>query len=110
MEYALGMIEIKGLIGAIEAADAMTKTAAVHLIGYELATGGYTCVKISGEVAAVQSAVEEAANRSSRVGELISVHVIPKPHCEVDSLTQSVSNKISPELNEKEISISLSKR
>lgn len=91
MEYALGMVETKGLVAAVEAADAMTKTAEVHLIGYELATGGYTCVKIIGEVAAVKSAVEAASARSAQVGELVSVHVIPRPHKEVDSIVQTTT-------------------
>jgi ethanolamine utilization protein EutM len=86
MELALGLIETKGLTAAIEAADAMTKTAAVQLVGYEVATGGVVCVKIIGEVAAVKSAIDEAANRASRVGELLSVHVIPRPDIEVDKI------------------------
>jgi ethanolamine utilization protein EutM len=91
MKYALGMIETKGLVSAVEASDAMVKTADVHLIGYELATGGYCCIKIMGEVAAVKSAAEAAANRASRIGELISVHVIPRPDMEIDSLAQDTT-------------------
>jgi ethanolamine utilization protein EutM len=96
MEYALGMIETKGLVAAVEAADAMTKTAEVHLVGYELATGGFTCVKIVGEVAAVKSAVETASARSAQVGELTSVHVIPRPHKEIDTIVQSTTTPPSP--------------
>jgi microcompartment protein CcmL/EutN len=95
MEYALGMIETRGLVSAVEAADTMTKTAEVHLLGYELATGGLTCVKIIGEVAAVKSAIEAAANRSAQVGELISVHVIPRPHSEVESIISDITPPLS---------------
>ncbi len=91
MELALGLIESKGLIGAIEAADAMTKTADVHLIGYEVSTGGLICVKIVGEVAAVKSAIEEAANRASRIGQVVSVHVIPRPDADIEQLIQEYS-------------------
>lgn len=91
MERALGLIETRGLIGAIEAADAMTKTADVHLIGYEVSTGGLVCVKIVGEVAAVKSAVEEATNRAARIGEIVSIHVIPHPDIDVEKIIHDVS-------------------
>jgi|WetSurMetagenome_2_1015567.scaffolds.fasta_scaffold145313_2 microcompartment protein CcmL/EutN len=79
LEYALGMIETKGLVGAIEAADAMTKAADVTLIGKERTGGGLILVKITGDVAAVRAAVDAGAAAAQRVGELVSMHVIPRP-------------------------------
>jgi microcompartment protein CcmL/EutN len=91
MELALGLVETRGLIGAVEAADAMTKTAEVQLVGYEVSTGGLTCVKIVGEVAAVKSAVEEASNRAARLGELVSIHVIPRPDADIETIIGDVT-------------------
>ncbi|MCK4234796.1 BMC domain-containing protein [candidate division WOR-3 bacterium] len=105
MEYSLGMIETKGLTAAIESADAMTKTAEVHLLGYELSTGGYVCVKIIGEVAAVKAAVETAANRSAQIGELISVHVIPRPHIEIYSIVHATTKPASTKGEKTDIKI-----
>jgi microcompartment protein CcmL/EutN len=79
LEYALGMIETKGLVGAIEAADAMTKAAEVTLVGKERTGGGLILVKITGDVAAVRAAVDAGAAAAQRVGELVSTHVIPRP-------------------------------
>lgn len=84
MELALGLIETKGLVGAIEAADAMTKTANVQLIGKEYAKGGLVTIKIMGETAAVKAAVDAGAAAAARVGQLISVHVIPRPDDQTD--------------------------
>lgn len=84
MDLALGLIETKGLVGAIEAADAMTKTANVTLIGKEYAKGGLVTIKIMGETAAVKAAVDAGAAAAARVGELISVHVIPRPDDQTD--------------------------
>ena len=81
---ALGMIETKGLIGAIEAADAMVKAANVTLIGKELVGGGLVTVLVRGDVGAVKAATDAGAAAAERVGELISVHVIPRPHSEVE--------------------------
>lgn len=83
---ALGMIETKGLVGAVEAADAMVKAANVRLIGRELVGGGLVTVMIQGDVGAVKAATDAGAAAAQRVGELISVHVIPRPHEELDSL------------------------
>lgn len=83
---ALGMIETKGLVGAVEAADAMVKAANVRLIGKELVGGGLVTVMIQGDVGAVKAATDAGAAAAQRVGELISVHVIPRPHEELDSL------------------------
>ncbi len=86
MELALGLIETKGLVGAIEAADAMVKAADVKLVGKEKVTGALMLVKVIGEVAAVKSAVDAGSVAAQRVGELISVHVIPRPDDQIDPL------------------------
>jgi len=84
MQEALGMIETKGLVGAIEAADAMVKAANVHLMGKVLVGGGLVTVMVRGDVGAVKAATDAGAAASERVGELISVHVIPRPHSDVE--------------------------
>jgi len=81
---ALGLIETKGLVGAIEAADAMVKAANVQLIGRELVGGGLVTVMVRGDVGAVKAATDAGAAATQRVGELISVHVIPRPHGDVE--------------------------
>ena len=86
MGEALGMIETKGLVGAIEAADAMTKSANVTLMGYEKIGSGLVTVMVRGDVGAVKAAVDAGACAAEKVGELISVHVIPRPHAEVDHI------------------------
>jgi len=86
LEYALGLIETRGLIGAIEAADAMVKTADVRLIGKERVEGGLVTVKIKGDVAAVRAAVDAGAAAAQRVGELVCAHVIPRPDDETEIL------------------------
>lgn len=83
---ALGMIETKGLVGAIEAADAMVKSANVQLVGKEQVGGGLVTVMVRGDVGAVKSATDAGAAAAEKVGELISVHVIPRPHMEVDAI------------------------
>ncbi|MET3559067.1 BMC domain-containing protein [Streptococcus caprae] len=83
---ALGMIETKGLIGAIEAADAMVKAANVVLVGKELVGGGLVTVLVRGDVGAVKASTDAGAAAAQRVGELISVHVIPRPHVEVETI------------------------
>ena len=83
-QEALGMVETKGLIGSIEAADAMVKTAQVTLIGKEYIGAGYVTVLVRGDVGAVKAAVDAGAAAARRVGELVSVHVIPRPHVEVE--------------------------
>jgi len=84
MSNALGMIETKGLVGAIEAADAMTKSANVELVGYEKIGSGHVTVMVRGDVGAVKAAVDAGAAAAERVGELVSIHVIPRPHAEVE--------------------------
>ncbi len=81
---ALGMIETKGLIGAIEAADAMVKAANVSLIGKTLVGGGLVTIMVRGDVGAVKAATDAGAAAAQRVGELISIHVIPRPHTDIE--------------------------
>ncbi len=81
---ALGMVETRGLVGAIEAADAMVKSANVQLVGKEQVGGGLVTVMVRGDVGAVKSATDAGAAAAEKVGELISVHVIPRPHNEVE--------------------------
>ena len=83
MKRALGMIETKGLVASIEAADAMVKAAKVELFGKELATAGLVTMYVWGEVGAVKAATDAGAAAARRVGELVSVHVIPRPHDQV---------------------------
>ena len=83
---ALGMIETKGLVGAIEAADAMVKSANVQLIGKEQVGGGLVTVMVRGDVGAVKAATDAGAAAAEKVGELISVHVIARPHMEADAI------------------------
>ena len=90
-QIALGMIETKGLVGSIEAADAMVKAAKVALIGKERIGGGYVTVMVRGEVGAVKAATDAGAAAARRVGELVSVHVIPRPHSEVESILPQAS-------------------
>ncbi|HPB30755.1 MAG TPA: ethanolamine utilization microcompartment protein EutM [Candidatus Sumerlaeota bacterium] len=83
---ALGLIETKGLVGAVEAADAMVKSANVRLVGKENVGGGYVTVMVRGDVGAVKAATDAGAAAARRVGELVSVHVIPRPHGEVEKI------------------------
>ena len=84
MADALGMIETKGFVGMVEAADAMVKAAKVDLVGYEKIGGGYVTAVVRGDVAAVKAATEAGARAAERLGELVSFHVIPRPHANVD--------------------------
>lgn len=81
---ALGMIETRGLVGAVEAADAMVKTASVALVGCEFVGAGYVTVLVRGDVGAVKAATDAGALAARRVGELLAVHVIPRPDQEVE--------------------------
>jgi microcompartment protein CcmL/EutN len=81
---ALGMVETKGFIGSVEAADAMVKAANVVLVGKEYIGAGYVTVMVRGDVGAVKAATDAGAAAARRVGELVSVHVIPRPHTEVE--------------------------
>lgn len=86
MDNALGLIETKGLVAAIEAADAMVKAANVSLVGKECIGGAFVTVMVRGDVGAVKAATEAGAAAAQRVGELKSVHVIPRPHAEVETI------------------------
>jgi ethanolamine utilization protein EutM len=92
MMEALGLIETKGLIGAIEAADAMVKTANVVLIGKEFVGAGLVVVQVRGDVGAVKAATDAGA-AGRRVGELVGVHVIPRPHEEVEKILPTGNTK-----------------
>lgn len=83
---ALGMIETRGFVGAVEAADAMVKAANVTLVSYKTIGAGLVSVMIRGDVGAVKAATESGAVAADRVGELIAVHVIPRPHMDVDEI------------------------
>ena len=86
MGEALGMIETKGLVGAIEAADAMTKSANVPLMGYEKIGSGLVTVMVRGDVGAVKAAVDAGACAAEKVGEIVAQHVIPRPHTDVEKI------------------------
>jgi ethanolamine utilization protein EutM len=83
---ALGLVETKGLVGSIEAADAMVKAANVVLVGKEYIGAGYVTVMVRGDVGAVKAATDAGAAAARRVGELVAVHVIPRPHAEVEKI------------------------
>ena len=89
---ALGMVETKGFVGAVEAADAMVKAANVVLIGKEYIGAGYVTVMVRGDVGAVKAATDAGAAAARRVGELVSVHVIPRPHAEVDKILPKIKD------------------
>ncbi|MFT4050605.1 MAG: propanediol utilization microcompartment protein PduA [Solirubrobacterales bacterium] len=89
MQEALGMVETKGFVGAVEAADAMVKSANVQLIGSEKIGAGFVTVMVRGDVGAVKAATDAGAAAASKVGELVSVHVIPRPHTDVEKLLPS---------------------
>ncbi|MEX2116096.1 MAG: BMC domain-containing protein [Bacteroidota bacterium] len=100
IDYALGLVETKGLVGAIEAADAMVKTAHVILLGKERTDPAMITVKIIGETAAVQSAVEAGAAAAQRVGQLVSKHVIPRPAEGMEELIFAKASRSEAEIRE----------
>ncbi len=83
---ALGLVETRGLVGSIEAADAMVKAANVKLVGRQQVGAGYVTVMVRGDVGAVKAATDVGAEAAARVGEVVSVHVIPRPHAEVETI------------------------
>ena len=89
-QEALGMIETRGLVAAVEAADAMVKAAEVTLIGTEKIGSGLVSVMVRGDVGAVKAAVEAGSTNASRLGELVAVHVIPRPHGDVEKILPSL--------------------
>ena len=86
MSDALGMIETKGFAAMVEASDAMVKAARVELVGYEKIGGGYVTAIIRGDVAAVKAALDAGARSAEKVGEVVSVHLIPRPHDNLDQV------------------------
>ena len=84
MAEALGMIECRGFAAMVEASDAMVKAAKVELVGYEKTGGGYVTAVVRGDVAAVKAAVEAGVRGAEKVGEVVSTHVIPRPHTNID--------------------------
>lgn len=91
---ALGKIETKGLVAAIEAADAMVKAANVILVGKELIGGGYVTVMVRGDVGAVKAATDAGAAAAGKIGELVSVHVIPRPHSELEAILPKTESNV----------------
>ncbi|GKX53707.1 propanediol utilization system shell hexameric protein GrpH [Budvicia aquatica] len=90
-QEALGMVETKGLVAAIEAADTMVKSANVTLVGYEKIGSGLVTVMVRGDVGAVKAATDAGSAAASKVGELVSIHVIPRPHTEVEKILPQVT-------------------
>jgi microcompartment protein CcmL/EutN len=84
MEEALGLIETRGFVAMVEASDAMVKAARVRLVGYERIGGGYVTAIVRGDVAAVRAATEAGGSAAGKVGEVISIHVIPRPHASLE--------------------------
>ena len=89
-QEALGMVETRGLTAAIEAADAMTKSAEVKLIGTEKIGSGLVTVMVRGDVGAVKASVESGSEATSRLGELVAAHVIPRPHSDVEKILPTI--------------------
>ncbi len=92
---ALGLVETKGFVGMIEASDAMAKAAKVRLLGYERIGSGLVTTVCRGEVGAVRAAVDAAAAAASKVGELVAVHVIPRPHDDLEQYLDKISIKLA---------------
>ncbi|MBC9783856.1 propanediol utilization microcompartment protein PduA [Heliobacillus mobilis] len=90
MSEALGMVETKGLVGAIEAADAMVKAANVELVGYEKIGSGLVTVLVRGDVGAIKAATDAGAAAARKVGEVVSIHVIPRPHVDVEKMLPKI--------------------
>lgn len=91
---ALGLVETKGFVGMIEASDAMAKAAKVRLVGYEKVGNGLVTTLCRGEVGAVRAAVEAAAAAAQKVGELVSVHVIPRPHDDLEKYLDQIAIRV----------------
>lgn len=95
---ALGLLETRGFVGSIEAADAMVKAANVQLLGKELIGGGFCTIMVQGDVGAVKAAIDAGAAAAKRVGELVSVHVIPRPHADLRVILPSPKAEAGTEL------------
>jgi len=100
IDYALGLVETRGLVAAIEAADAMVKTANVVLVGKEVTKAALVTIKVVGDTAAVRSAVEAGAAAAQRVGELVSKHVIPRPAEGMEDLVYSSGSRTQPDVED----------
>lgn len=96
MQEALGMIETKGLVGAVEAADAMVKSANVRLVGKRVSGGALVTVMVRGDVGAVKAAVDAGAAAAVAVGDVVSTHVIPRPDDELESILPSLDAQTEP--------------
>jgi ethanolamine utilization protein EutM len=94
-QHALGMVETRGLVAAIEAADAMVKAANVRLVSKEQVGGGLVSVIVRGDVGAVRAATDAGAEAAAKVGELVSAHVIPRPHEDVEGILPNISEALS---------------
>jgi microcompartment protein CcmL/EutN len=108
-DRALGMIETRGLIASIEAADAMVKAAKVQLIGKEKVQGGLVTILVVGETAAVKSAIDAGAVAAQRVGELVSTHIIPRPDDQIDGIIGDVKS-VEKKPRKQEVEIILEKK
>ena len=93
MKEALGLVETRGFVGAIEAADAMVKAANVKIVGKEKTGSGLVTIMVRGDVGAVKAAIEAGGEAARRVGELVSVHIIPRPHEDVEMLLEETKGK-----------------
>ncbi|MBI5242031.1 MAG: BMC domain-containing protein [Elusimicrobia bacterium] len=94
MKEALGMVETKGFVGMIEASDAMAKAAKVRMLGYEKVGSGLVTTLCRGEVGAVRAAVDAGAAAAQKVGEMVAIHVIPRPHEDIEKYLEQVSIKV----------------
>jgi len=102
MEHALGLVETRGLVAAIEAADAMVKAAKVKFLGRQKVKGGLVAIMVAGDVGAVKAAVDAGAAACQRVGEMVAVHVIPRPHGDIDAIIpKGPEEKKAPAENKK---------
>lgn len=96
MQQALGLIETRGLVTAIEAADAMVKAAKVKFLGRQKVKAGLVAVMVAGDVGAVKAAVDAGTAAGKKIGEIISSHVIPRPHGEIDFIIPSIAEEAKP--------------
>ena len=101
MQQALGLIETRGLVGAIEAADVMVKAARVKFLGRQKVKGGLVAVMVAGDVGAVKAAVDAGAAACKGLGKLVSAHVIPRPHDDIDGMIPAGTNADKPSIEKK---------
>jgi ethanolamine utilization protein EutM len=103
MQQALGLIETRGLVAAIEAADAMVKAAKVKFLGRQKVKAGLVAVMVTGDVGAVKAAVDAGTAAGKKVGEVVSAHVIPRPHEDIDFIIPSAAEKTTPVAEKKKL-------